>query len=257
MELLTNLGLTTTEACLYAALLGFSGLTVSELVKETALQRTTIYHALETLMQKGLVTKRTTGGTLSFSANEARSLARYLDFEINSLQSKKQELEKALVHLERTAKNKIVSTKVEQSEGAAGIKNIIEQALYCRSRQWEIVAPKSNFFSQFDAEYARYFLQTRLENRITTRSLWERAPGKRVLTEQEIANRNPRILPEAAHGMFATVMILFDDKIAFIPSLAEKTAVLIQSQEIYKTMYAVFEGLWVNAKPYKENIKPT
>lgn len=250
-QYLKAVGLTDTETEIYSALLNFEHLKASELVKETNIQRTTIYHALETLEQKGLVSKQLQGGRLNYTANNPKSIERYLDGQIQSLKSKKVEFSKLLPTLLSLSKSKTGIFKVTQSEGIQGIKNIVDEALYCHSRKWEIIAPSKNFFSEFDKNYADYFKRTRLENNIVARSLWETTVGRRILTEEEIKRRNPRILPEIMHGKFKSVLLMFDDKIAFIPSLKEKTAVLIQSTELHSTMLAIFEGLWSNSKSYK------
>jgi sugar-specific transcriptional regulator TrmB len=249
---LKEIGLTDTEAEIYSTLSSFDDLSASQLVKETNVKRTTIYHALETLEQKGLVSKRLQSGKLSYSANNPKSLERYLDSQISSLQYKKQEVVSHLSLLLREEKKKPSSFKINQSEGIQGIKNIIDEALYCHSRRWEIIAPSKNFFSEFDKPYTTYFLKTRLENGIVARSLWESTSGRRILTDAEIKSRNPRILPEAMHGKFKTVVLIFDDKVAFIPSLKEKTAALVQSAELHDSMLAIFEGLWAHSKPYKK-----
>jgi sugar-specific transcriptional regulator TrmB len=248
---LKSLGLTDTEAQIYSTLLSFDDLSPNTLVNETELQRTTIYHALKTLEQKGLVSKRLKNSKLNYSANNPKDIERYLDHQIESIKGKKQELRSLLPALLKLTKNKNNTFKVNQYEGIEGIKNIIDEALYCHSRHWEIIAPKKNFFSEFDPKYAKYFLNTRLENRIIARSLWEGPDWGRILTEEEIAKRNPRYLPAIMYGKFKSVILLFDDKLALIPSLKEKTAVMIQSQEIHETMLAMFEGLWANSKLYK------
>lgn len=250
-DFLKNIGLTDTESEIYYALLAYDGLSASALVKETSIQRTTIYHALETLEHKGLVFKRLQSGKQNYSANSPKNLQRYLDHQIDSIEVKKQSLETHLPQLLKLSKEKPDALKVSQSEGLEGVKNIIEEALYCHSREWQIIAPSKNFFSEFDKDYAKYFLKTRVENKISARSLWESTKDKRILTDLEIKRRNPRILPPVMHGRFKSVILLFDNKIAFIPPLKEKTALLIQSQELHDTMLAVFEGLWLDSKPYK------
>ncbi len=140
--------------------------------------------------------------------------------------------------------------KVSHFEGIKGIKLVVEEALYAKSRKWEIIAPVKNFFSEFDKEYARYFIETRKARGIIARSLWEYSSERRILSPAEVSERNPRYLPEVMHGKFRSVIILFDDKTAFISSLKELSAVLVQSKEHYETMLAMFEGLWVNSKEY-------
>jgi hypothetical protein len=141
--------------------------------------------------------------------------------------------------------------KVSHFEGAEGIKLVVEKALYCQSRQWKIIAPAKNFFSDFDENYARYFLKTRRANGVKAQSLWEFKPGRRILSAEEIKERNPRYLPKTMHGKFQSVVIVFDDKVAFISSMKNLSAVLIQSREINETLAAIFSGLREGSVPIK------
>ncbi len=128
---------------------------------------------------------------------------------------------------------------------------VVEEALYCKERKWDIIAPAENFFSEFDKTYAKYFLETRKRKGIISRSLWETAERGRSLSEIEKKERNPRLLPKVMRGKFKSVIIIFDDKVAIISSLRELSAILIQSKEIRDTMEALFEGLWITAGEYR------
>ena len=249
-DTLHNLGLTDTESEIYLAGLAYDTISVKELEKTTRINRTTIYHALDTLTKKGLASKREsgTGAKLLFSMTEPENIKKFLDREIKLLQSKKQEVDTIIPLLLDRTKQKEEDFKVSHFEGIEGIKLVVEEALYCRSREWSIIAPKTNFFSQFDRNYARYYLKTRKENRIKARSLWEHTPDSRALTPEELRDREPRYLPKNLCGQFQSVIIIFDDKVAFISSIKNLSAILIQSREIQETMATLFSGLWIGAK---------
>ena len=68
-DTLHNLGLTDTESEIYLAGLAYDTISVKELEKTTRINRTTIYHALDTLTKQGLASKREsgTGAKLLFS----------------------------------------------------------------------------------------------------------------------------------------------------------------------------------------------
>jgi sugar-specific transcriptional regulator TrmB len=261
MEQLTNIlkkiGLTQTESALYMAGLQYPSLGVNELEKQTGIKRTTIYHALDTLMQKGLVAKVGTEFKTRFSMTKPENIKLLIDKEIAQLKSKKQDLDEIIPLLNQKRRLYESDIRVSHYEGIEGIKLIVEEALYCKSHHWDIIAPTQNFFSEFDKEYAKYYLQTRKENRVTTRSLWEYSLSEqsRALTPEEIRERSPRYLPKVMHGKFNSVIIIFDDKVAFITSLKELSGILVQSHDIHTTISAVFEGLWSASQDYTEKIK--
>ena len=254
-KLLADIGLTTTESQIYLAGLGSVDVSVQELVKETNIQRTTIYHALHTLVEKGLAAKQQKGSHLRFAMTPPAQIERFIGQRIQNLTAQAKLAQQIAPLLERQ-RGIGSGTSVMQYEGIEGIKTAIDLALYCRSRRWEIIAPRKNFFSDFDKKYAQYFLETRKKRGIVTRSLWEQdgkqhtSPSGRRLTPEEIAQRNPRYLPKAMHGTFQAVMIIFDESVMFVSSLGEKNAVVITSKELSGMQRALFEGLWAIAKPY-------
>ncbi|NQV89915.1 helix-turn-helix domain-containing protein [Candidatus Uhrbacteria bacterium] len=251
-EQLNALGLTSTEAKIYLAGLGRSGIGVQELSKETQVKRPTVYHALETLIQKGLVSKKGTGARRIFHMSSPENIGHLLDSQIAGLEEQKKGLEILIpLLIARIDETSSETIEVSQYEGIEGIKMVVEEALYCKKRHWDIIAPKRNFFSEFDKNYAQYYLSSRRRRGITSRSLWEKTledakhtPGGHKVTPETVKERNPRYLPSVMSGKFASVMILFDDKVALISSYKTLTAVLIRSTEIHEFMKTMFEGLW-------------
>ncbi len=251
-HILKNLGLTETEAAIYLMGLAYSAIGVSELVKQTRIKRTTVYHALDTLMQKGIVAKKGTGSRLVFSMIAPAHLEKLIDEKVAMLGKQKELLKEIVPLLSQRGEKTAIAPHVSHFEGLEGMKMVIEEALYAKSRRWDIISPPRNFFSEFDRTYSQYFLETRKARGIVARSLWESTENRRILTPEELKNRQPRMLPAAMHGKFKSVIIIFDDKVAFISSLKELTAILIQSTEIHDTMEALFEGLWSVASPYPQ-----
>lgn len=239
---LRTLGMTDTEIDVYRAGLAYDTVGANDLAKQTGIKRPTVYHALETLAQKGLVAKSGTAASARFTMASPTTLSLLIDQRIGVLQRQKDALGATIAALAQSARAK-ADVRVEHYEGIEGIKSVVEQALYCKSRKWDIIAPKKNFFSQSEKAYAQYFMEARKRRGITARSLWEMKLGG-TSKAVELAWRQPRLLPKVMHGNFTSVVILFDDKVAVISSLAAKSAVLITSKELRQTFGAMFEGLW-------------
>jgi sugar-specific transcriptional regulator TrmB len=254
-EALKEFGLTGTEADVYLAGLARPAIDVQTLVRQTGIKRPTVYHALETLMQKGLASKHGTARKLEFAMTSPDRLERLLEQEIENIQKRRERLKQVVPLLKQHTQTETApSTNVVQYEGIEGIKNVVEEALYCRSRRWDLLAPSKNFFSEFDRAYGRYFLETRLKRGITARTLWERGAKEigRPLTAEELRQRDPRYLPKSLQGTFKSVIILFDDKAAIVSSLQGLSAILIQSKEAHEMLTAMFNGLWAISEPYEK-----
>ncbi len=252
--ILAELGLSKTEIAVYLAGLARPSIGVHELTTETRIKRPTVYHALETLMQKGLAAKHGTSRRLEFVMTKPRQFEHLIEREIGRLQEQKQKILSALPLLESQLSNEAAgSVRVSQFDGVDGVKAVVEEALYCKSRRWDILAPRKNFFSESEPNYRKYFLESREARGIVARSLWERGTAEhdRLLTKQEIAQRNPRYLPDALHGKFESLVILFDNKAAIITSLKTHSAILIESDEVHNLLSTMFDGLWSVSEPYK------
>jgi len=250
-DTLKNLGLTETEIKIYLTGLNYNSIGVSELVKQTKINRTTVYHAVGTLMQKGLLAQKGTGARLVFMMTKPENIENLLNEKINLLEKQKTEIAEIIPLLKQHTETSETKMIVSHYQGIEGIKLVIEDALYCKSRHWDIIAPIKNFFSEFDKTYAKYFIETRIQRGLTSRSLWEYKESQKSMTSQEIKERNPRILPSVMHGRFKTVVCIYDDKVLYISSLKELSAILIQSQELHDTMQAIFDGLWENSEKIK------
>ena len=248
-DLLKKLGLTSTEIAIYLIGLEYPLLSVTDITKRTRVKRTTVYHALETLMAKGLVSKKVVSGRQVFAMVDPEKIEHLIDIKIDILKRQKDVLLNEIVPLYQFREKSITGgIRVEHYEGIEGIKQVIEEALYCKSRHWDVIAPPHNFFSDIDPEYAQYYLETRKRHGITARTLWEYDPKRSKPDPVVTHSRNPRYLPEAMYGKFNSIITIFDDKVAFIFPMQELSAVLITSQEFHDTMAALFEGLWVASK---------
>jgi Fe2+ or Zn2+ uptake regulation protein len=244
---LRSLGMTDTEIDVYEEGLRSDTVTANDLAKQTGIKRPTVYHALETLAQKGLVAKTGTAARTRFSMADPSTLSLLIDQRIGTLQKQKDTLAATVAALARSTKGR-AEFRVEHYEGVDGVKSVVEQALYCRTRSWDVIAPKRNFFSDAGTEYARYFMGARKQRGISARSLWE-APLGAGAKRFELQWRQPRLLPKVMRGQFSSMIVLFDDKVAVISSYAAKSAVLITSKELRATFGAMFEGLWSASSP--------
>ncbi|MEK7511578.1 MAG: helix-turn-helix domain-containing protein [Patescibacteria group bacterium] len=251
-SILKKFGLTETEIKIYLTGLSFSSFTISELVKQTNIKRTTIYHAIETLMQKGLCAKKETPNKQAFSVTDPKNIEKLLDEKIAAMEKQKADFHSILPLLAPLTKKETSKMKVLHYVGIEGIKLVIEDALYCKSNHWDIIAPVKNFFSEFDKNYAAYFVETRKKRGLTARSLWETSDTHKYITKGALLQRNPRILPKVMHEKFKSVICLYDDKVLVISSLEELSAILIQSKEFNETMSAIYDGLWGSSKPIND-----
>jgi sugar-specific transcriptional regulator TrmB len=205
---LISFGLSSSEAAVYECGLKEGVQTVAEISRLLGMNRVTVYHALHQLEQKGLLQKRTENGKLTVSVLREEGMNAYFAFEEAKLQNKKEEIAEMFARLPKTGK-KSSKPEIEYFSGFEGITLALEIAFRTPSRHWDILAPKNNFFSQVDEEYAQYYLAERKKRNMTNRTLWENTWDVGHFTEKILQERNPRYIPEKYNGTFQSVMILF------------------------------------------------
>lgn len=251
-EALMELGLTQTEARIYCAGLGASSIGIQELCKKTTIKRPTIYHAVGTLKDKGLVSEKRVGGKLQFMMSPPSHMRGFVERQKELVLERAERLEELIPLLAKASVgSRGAPMNIVSYDGIDGMKTVMDIAFYCTSKHWDIIAPVKNFLREYDKEYALRYLKARKHHDITARTLWEFAqPTARELTREEIADRNPRFMPAAMQGRFKSMMILFDDKIAIFSSYEKLSAVLITSPELKEMFQAMFDGIWEFSEKY-------
>lgn len=251
-EALEELGLTPTEAKLYLAGLSGGSMTIQNLGAATHIKRPTIYHALSTLREKGLVAEKRLLGKAHFSMSAPATIAALLERRKEKIERQAQGLGDLIPLLESLRGSAAFEEiSVVEYSGIDGMKTAMDIALYCKSRRWDIIAPFDNFLRKYDKTYAKKYLAERARKGITSRTLWEDSMREgRKLTQAELTERNPRLMPWVMHGKFKSMLILFDDKVAIFSSYEKQTAMIITSKDLHALFQAMFNGLWEFSEQY-------
>jgi sugar-specific transcriptional regulator TrmB len=240
---LQSFGLSHTEAVVYECGLKEGDTDVAHISRLLGLNRATVYHAIHELERRGLLLKRTENGKLMISMLREEGIKAYFNFEEAKLRERKDALERLFERMPK-AKGKGGMPEIEYFTGFTGVKMALEIALRAKGRKWDILAPKHNFFSEADEDFAAYYLAERRKRRIVSRSLWEKTKDVVHVSEEVMRERNPRYLPRRYNGSFTSVMILFDERALFISSTKEMQAILINSSDIASTLRMQFDALW-------------
>lgn len=243
-DLLKTFKLSETEQQLYLTGLTKPGASVSDLTGATGINRTTAYHALGTLKQKGFLTEARNQGKLIYDMAKPDELGAYLDRRHAVIDSQRQLLKDIAPLFPAHTPDNLTRTLVEKFDGLESVKESVDRALYCKSRQWRIIAPRDNFFSQVGADYAKYFMETRRARGIKARTLWEPSAKTSNLSLRDLLERHPRYLPKELAGRFKSVIIIYDDKALFISSAHNPRSVLVGSEELVSALTVMYDGLW-------------
>ncbi len=251
-KLQSALGLTDTESSIYLACLPYPAVGAAEAVRFTGMKRTTVYHALDALVAKGLAAKKQMRGKVVFSMLSPASLKHALVSEKQKIERQEVELSELVPILEGVKKDKIGVTQVEYYEGEAGVKAVYEEALNCKSSHWDTITPMQCFIEAYGEEFKLYVRNTRRERNIRSRALWEDIKRSKPKEKQTLSGRRDvRYLPKSMQGKFTSKIILFDNRVALIMPAQKSGAVLIRSDELHAAFQAVFDTIWGISEPLK------
>ncbi len=249
-KLQSALGLTDTESTIYLACLPYPAVGAAEAVRFTGIKRTTVYHALDALVAKGLAAKKQSKGKVVFSMLNPTSLKHALASEKQKIERQEMELRELIPILEGVKKDKIGVTQVEYYEGEAGVKAVYEEALNCKSSRWDTITPMQCFVEAYGSEFKLYIRNTRRERSIHSRALWEDVKRSKPKEKQTLSGRREvRYLPKNMQGKFKTKIILFDNRVAIIMPAEKASAVLIRSDEVHGAFQTLFDTVWGISEP--------
>lgn len=250
-KVLTELGLTLTETRIYLEGIRHASQGAAELARATRIKRPTVYHAIATLMDKGLVAEKKVGGKLQFIMAPLEQTKKLAQRERDTLTKKESELERLIpMFANQLTASGNKPFEVVQYQGIDGVKTVYDIALYAKRPHWDVIAPIDNFLRGAGKEYAEYYLRSRKQHHIVSRTLWETKQRDKKLSKDELRERNPRLMPQSMQGKFTSMIILFDDKVAIIGPWERKTAMLIVSEEVSQMFQAMFEAIWNVSQEY-------
>ncbi|HVX23883.1 MAG TPA: helix-turn-helix domain-containing protein [Candidatus Saccharimonadales bacterium] len=239
--ILAEAGLSLSEREVYLAG-SQTGMTSAELLAKLNMPRPTLMAALKSLRDCGLCeTRRRDGRSLYYAMQPPRALKPYLAKRARSIDAVLDQLDELDIAAPTTI-------GVNEVNGQAGVMDLLELALRCKSRQWQIIAPKNNALAHLPKDYIAYFKKTRSERQIVSESLWEaKVAGNRV-SLNDVLMRKPRYVPADISQKIPSVMLAFDDSLLVIEGTKQPSAVLLRSPAIVETFQLIFEMAWRSAR---------
>lgn len=244
-SLLKQLEFSDKEAQVYLALMELGSVKVAEIAKKTGLNRTSVYDLLESLLQKGLISKYKKGPATYFNALDPKHLLSYLDREkeekakrIEKQKQKVSELLPQLISLQNIYTSK---PKVQFFEGEKGMREAYEDTLTAKGRilAYANVETMHEGLPNFFPEYYK----RRAENKIFIRAI---IPRNKLSIERTAVNqqemRDTRFLPDE-RMTFSPEVNIYNNKI-LIASWKEKIAIIIESKELADLQKLTFNLLW-------------
>ena len=237
--LLSQLGLTSTEAKIYSALLRLQSTTTGPLVAKTSLHRATVYDGLKRLIEKGLVSYVTINDIKKFQASPNPH------FFLEKLQREK----KAFTQKEKATKEfiqKLALLKNEKDDeeartfhGLKGARTVLEEVML--HNQYDTLSSKGGRFLDVLGNYIYRWQKTKKKRGVHHRLLVNRSLKNSKYLKNIFAQK--RYLPDN-QLVPSTTTYIYGNKVAFF-ILPEKPIVfVIESPELSGAYKHYFNFLW-------------
>ena len=239
-SLLGEAGINESERTVYMAG-NATGSTSAELIQKTGMPRPTVLAALKELRNYGLCrSHRRDGRSLLYIMQPVQELKAHLG-------QKAREIDSLIDRIDATEQES-TGLSVVEAEGQEGLKDLLERALRCKSRQWQIIAPRQNALRFLEPTYISYFKRVRSERQISSQTLWSESMAGQQITLNDVLMRKPRYVPKTIAKEIPTLLLTFDDSLLVIEGSNHPTAALITAPAVVATFRIVFEMAWRSAK---------
>ncbi|MGB0757500.1 MAG: TrmB family transcriptional regulator [Patescibacteria group bacterium] len=236
-SLLQDLGLTENEARVYVAMLSLGPTTALELSKQSQVKRTTVYLALESLKEKGLVRIEIKGLKRVFVAESPERLELMLDI-------KKQTLTQSLPDLLSMYNTQGEQGRVKQYEGKEQIKHVYDSLLTSiRPKEDYLVFGDSTKWHDLDPKFFSKFIERRSKLSINIRIILQDSEIARHYKKfEKNHNQEIKLLPSSVE--LSTNVVVLPRKVVIHNLLPPMSAIVVENSSVVKTHKEMFEIMW-------------
>lgn len=234
-ELLIDSGLNKNEAKVYLALLRYGGASAGLIAKESKVYRTNVYDALESLIQKGLVTYILKSKKKYFQAVEPVRIKEILSSKVERFE---EVLLPKLYSISVKARKDRPTTQIY--EGIGGIKAITEDMLKERKEVLTFGIPKD--VSKKMENFVSIYHKRRIKLRIWQYHIYNESAKNRIEYLNSLPYTRAAYLPKEYDSPATTT--IYGDKVAIFIWSENPLGILIEDKRMAKSYRNYFKLLW-------------
>ena len=250
-KVLTKLGLKTTEINAYVNLLSLGTQPASVLARHMNVPRTTMRVYLERLKNLGFVRMNWKNKIQYFTPEKPDQVIQNLEHKRESYVEKVNKNLNAfsaiMPELSTITTKDHNLPKVTFFEGSSEIKRMYQDSLTSES-EIMCISSVEDLWDLFGKKYDDWYVTKRVKNNIPVRYVAKNtAAEKKERTKDKKFLRKSKLISEKLFT-FSNEINIYDGKVSIITLKEEKIGVLIESKEIYHSMKAIFEILWLSGR---------
>lgn len=247
---LQEFGLSENEARVYLASLEIGKATAEQVARHAGVKRPTTYVQLESLMQRGLMSSFDERKKTYFAAESPEYLKRVISAKKLETEYKEKELEKLLPELKDLFEHAGVRPRVRFFEGKEGIITMREEFLKAKEKEMFAIFSQDALLEIFSKTELDEYSQKRLAFGIKTHAVYTRKAGK-FKEELPPHAENWRFMPEEKLSLGADILV-YDKNVALMAHRGKIMGVIVENEEIAKSMRSLFHVVWETAGQYNK-----
>ncbi len=251
IDKITKFGLSRKEAKVYLSLLEIGASVVSDIAKNTKMNRSTTYVLLESLTNHGLVSISEENGVKVYAPSPPERLVHYLEDRAKEYTQLISTANSILPELKALYVGVGPKPKVQFFEGVEGIKTAYEYTL-ASTETIRAYASIENMHQALGHYFPDYY-QRRTAKGISIRAIFPDTPESRERIKHNKEEAREAYLVPKEKFAFSQEINIFDNKIVFM-SLIEKFALVVESEALADGLKKTFELAWEEAKRLHKEI---
>lgn len=244
---LISIGLNEKEVKVYLSCLELGQTTVQNIARKAVINRATAYFVIDGLMQRGLMSSFQKGKKQYFIAADPERLVEILELEKENIEKKKESLRKLMPQLQSLNNKQQGKPVVKYYEGKEGIMAMVEEVSKPMKQRIRMAYSKDaldDVFSQKDLGRMR---EKRNRYDVKTRVVYTFKDG--VL--QSTPDGERRKVPLNKFPITSDIAV-YDDKIRLASFAKRMVGIIIEDEEMTKSMRAVLDLAWEAAEKYQD-----
>jgi len=245
-------GLDEKEAKVFLAALELGGESVLAIAKKAGINRVATYEALESLIKRGLVSTFIKGKRVYYSATEPDRLGHLLEQEKQEIDNKESVLNRLMPELMSLYNFSSKKPKVTYYEGKAGIKTIQNSFLKTPDKNLRIIYYYDVLNSAFTKKEMDEYGAKRSRLNIKIKAIAVIKDRNLQIHKLNDPNVERAYVSYSDFPMESDITV-YGNKISFV-SLKQLFGVIIENEELAKTMKSFFDLAWTISKKNPSSI---
>ncbi len=244
-KVLEKSGLNHSEATIYLTLLEVGSCRAGKIAKETGLNRTTIYKALESLIQKGLVSSVIKENTKYFEPSAPETLLQQLEKKEQSIKEDKRRIKEILPNLRGIYETNKEELEAQVFKGVKGLKTVFNDIVKALREGDEYLAFGVSAHAQIFFGYFEEFNETLKENKVKSKIIFDERAKENA---ESCIKHGYDVRRLSKEFMSPAEVNIYKKKVAIVLWHKTPLAIVMKGKNIADSFTQYFNLLWKIAK---------